>query len=128
MFSGISDIINYEPVEVFDFKTPTMDFKNQEEGEAILVPVNEVSNIKKEVTNDNLKKIEKRISKRTKKLTFTNCIHECKIIINKKCREKVERKCPGNNETGCNGLLDFACFIANHRCKACNCKCSNCII
>ena len=59
MFSGISDIMKYEPVEVFDFKTPTMDFKNQEEGEAILVPVNEVSNIKKEVTNDNLKKIEK---------------------------------------------------------------------
>ena len=76
-----------------------------------------------------VKNYEKRISKRIKCcLTLTNCTHGCKTIVNKKSREKVQRKCPGNHGTSCNGLLDFACFIANHRCKACECKCSNCII
>ena len=89
---------------------------------------NEAINFIKNETYDNVKQVETRVSKRSKKLTLTNCSHECKIKINKKSREKVQRKCPGNHGSSCNGLLDISCFVANHRCKACKCKCSNCII
>jgi len=132
IFSGISDASSihgkteiHEKTEI-ELKTPVY-FEIQEE-ENIINEVPKVITKKELQFPNNVENYEKRISKRNKSLSLTNCTHNCNIIVNKKSREKVKRKCPGNHGTGCNGLLDFACFIANHRCKACKCKCSNCII
>jgi len=126
IFSGISEVSSsHEKTELIELKTPVY-FEIQEE-DNITKEAPKV--ITKKETLRVVKNYEKRISKRIKCcLTLTNCTHGCKTIVNKKSREQVQRKCPGNHGTSCNGLLDFACFIANHRCKACECKCSNCII